>query len=119
MEITGFSFDEVHGTPILDLIEEKYKESVKDVLENALQEKNTVNYQQELVTKDGDRVTLILNATARISGGLVTGVIGVAQDITEMLRLQRKGIWNLRWVVKKIIVRSLIYLMKDIYGNMN
>ena len=90
VEITGYTYNEVGGTPILDLIEERYKESVKDVLEKALNQENTVNYQQELVTKDGNRVTLILNATVRKSSGVISGVIGVAQDITEMIRLQEE-----------------------------
>ena len=42
-----------------------------------------MNYELSLTAKNGARVELLLNATTRRNAkGVVTGVVGVAQDIT-------------------------------------
>ena len=45
----------------------------------------TANYELPLVTKNGERLFLLVNATSRRdAAGKVIGVIGIAQDITEV-----------------------------------
>jgi len=62
---------------------------VKTVLAKALEGHNTANYRLQLRTKSGDTRTLLINATTRRNRhGHITGVIGVAQDITEMEELK-------------------------------
>jgi PAS domain S-box-containing protein len=61
-----------------------FRGSVRDVLDNALKGKGTANFEFPLFTKDQRRVEVLLNATPRRdTKGVVVGVIGVGQDITE------------------------------------
>ena len=88
--ISGYSKSEVIGQPFLDFIEPEFRESVGTVLHKALRGENTANYQQQLLTKDGEIRILMINATAKRVTGEITGVVGIAQDITELVELQRK-----------------------------
>ena len=81
--ITGYVKTEVMGKPFLDLIEPEYRDSVKSVLYKALNGENSSNYRQQLRTKTGETRHLLINATTRLSNdGAITGVIGVAQDLS-------------------------------------
>jgi PAS domain S-box-containing protein len=86
-KITGFTKDEVLGKDLVqNYITEDYRESVKKVLDDALQGKETANYEFPLFTKDGRRVMVLLNSsTRRDAKGEITGVLGVGQDITELV----------------------------------
>ena len=88
--ITGFSCEEVLGRNLVqDFITKEYQVSVKEVLDNALQGRETANFEFPLYTKDQRRVEVLLNATTRrdVSGNVV-GVIGVGQDITERKQVE-------------------------------
>jgi len=89
-KITGFTKEEVLGNDLVqNYITEDYRESVKKVLENALQGKETANYEFPLFAKDGERVMVLLNSsTRRNAAGDITGVLGVGQDITEIDKLR-------------------------------
>jgi len=53
-------------------------------MENALKGIETANYQLEFDTKGGETRYLLVNATSRRdTSGVVVGVVGVAQDVTE------------------------------------
>ncbi len=73
---------------VQEFITEEYRKSVRAVLDDALQGKETANFEFALYTKDNRRVDVLLNATTRrdLSGG-VAGMIGVGQDITILRRL--------------------------------
>ncbi|NOR70506.1 MAG: PAS domain S-box protein, partial [Methylomarinum sp.] len=85
-KISGYSKAEVVGQDLVKgFITEEYKKPVKDILDDALQGKETANYEFPLYTKDGNRIDILLNATTRRDTlGNITGVIGVGQDITEL-----------------------------------
>ena len=85
-QITGYTKLEVLGKPFVDTyITEDYKESVQMVLNNALRNHETANYEVPIYTKSGNRIMVLLNATTRRNiTGEVTGVVGVGQDITEL-----------------------------------
>ena len=85
-KITGFTKDEVLGNDLVQTyITEDYRESVKKVLENALEGKETANYEFPLFAKDGERVMVLLNSsTRRNAAGEIIGVLGVGQDISQM-----------------------------------
>ena len=72
-----------------DFITQEYQQSVMDVLDNALQGRETANFEFPLYTKDRRRVEVLLNATTRraVDGGVI-GVIGVGQDITERKQVE-------------------------------
>jgi len=84
-EITGFTSSEVVGRDLVeDFIDEEYRTSVKNVLDNALQGREAANFEFPLYTKSKQRVDVLLNATTRRDvTGKVLGVLGVGQDITE------------------------------------
>jgi len=84
-EITGFTSQEVVGRDLVqEFITEEYRVSVKEVLDDALRGKEAANFEFPLYTKDKRRVDVLLNATTRRDvSGVVVGMIGVGQDITE------------------------------------
>ena len=85
-QIVGYTSDEVMGRDLVeDFITPEYKAAVKEVLDNALQGRETANFEFPLFTKDlQTRVEILLNATTRRDGeGNVVGVVGVGQDITD------------------------------------
>jgi PAS domain S-box-containing protein len=86
-KITGFTKDEVLGNDLVKTyITEDYRESVKQVLDDALKGKETANYEFPLFAKDGERVMVLLNSSTRRSvNGKINGVLGVGQDITELV----------------------------------
>ena len=88
--ITGFSREEVLGRNLVqDFITKEYQVSVKEVLDNALQGRETANFEFPLYTKDQRRVDVLLNATTRRDvSGYVVGVLGVGQDITERKQVE-------------------------------
>ena len=77
------------GQTSQDFITKEYQVSVKEVLDNALQGRETANFEFPLYTKDQMRVDVLLNATTRrdVSGNVV-GVLGVGQDITERKQVE-------------------------------
>ncbi|MDG1206907.1 MAG: ATP-binding protein, partial [Pseudomonadales bacterium] len=88
--ITGFMKSEVLGKNLVEgFITEEYKESVKQVFDEALAGIESSNFEFPLYTKGGRRVEVLLNATTRRSvDGSITGVIGVGQDITVLREQQ-------------------------------
>jgi len=83
--ITGFSKDEALGQNLVEtFITEDFKAAVDEVLKKALEGEETSNYEFPLFTKEGERIHLLLNATARRDEDrAIRGVIGIGQDITQ------------------------------------
>ena len=90
-EITGFSRDEAMGAPLLEtFIGKNMQESVRDVLNAALQGRGTSNFMLEFSTKWNEMRNLLVNATTRRnSHHNIVGVVIVAQDITEAAQRDR------------------------------
>jgi PAS domain S-box-containing protein len=88
-ELVGYSADETMGRNLVEnFITQGYREKVRNVLHKAMRGDETANFELPLVTKDGQRVQILLNATTRRDAeGVVTGVVGVGQDITELKRV--------------------------------
>ncbi len=84
--LTGFKKSDVLGRNLVtEFISEAHKESVKQVLDKALLGEETANYEFPLYTKTGKRVDILLNAsTRRDPDGVIVGVIGIGQDLTEL-----------------------------------
>merc|ERR1719169_120521 len=86
-EISSYMQEEVMGKPFLSFIEEELQAGVEEVLKRAMTGEETANYELPLVTKRGRRLFLLVNATSRRDAeGEVIGVIGIAQDITDVKR---------------------------------
>jgi len=86
-KITGFTKQEVLGKDLLQTyIRPDDQEAVKKVLDNALVGLETANFEFPLFTKTKERVMVLLNSSTRKNAnGDVTGVLGVGQDITELV----------------------------------
>ncbi|TXD67240.1 PAS domain S-box protein [Polaribacter glomeratus] len=86
-KITGYTKKEVLGKDLVQTyITEDYREAVKKVLEDALIGKETANFEFPMFTKQGNRIMVLLNSTTgRNAAGDITGVLGVGQDITELV----------------------------------
>lgn len=68
----------------------KLRQSVQEVLDNALKGRETSNYELEFVTKLGEIRYLLVNATTRRDAeNNIVGVVGVAQDVTEAAKHDR------------------------------
>ena len=86
VSLSGYSKDEVMGHDLVqEFITDEYKDSVKQVLDDALRGIETGNYEFPLYTSEGKRLEVLLNATSRKNvEGAIVGVIGVGQNITEL-----------------------------------
>jgi len=86
VHLSGFSKEETMGRKLVEsFITLDYKVQVATVLQRAIQGEETANFEFPLITKDGKRFDVLLNATTRRDAdGHVTGVVGVGQDITNL-----------------------------------
>ena len=83
--LTGFSMLEVHGRNLVeDFVRDDYKDSVTEILKNALKGIETANFEFPLLTSGDHVVEVLLNATSRRDAqDNVIGVVGIGQDITD------------------------------------
>lgn len=90
-EITGYSKEEAMEKNLVgNFIVPKLQESVQRVLSNALQGKETSNYELEFRTKSNETRYLLVNATTRRDpDSNIIGVVGVAQDVSEAWKHDR------------------------------
>lgn len=90
-EITGFTKEEAFDCPLVEtFIVPSLRNSVQEVLDNALQGRGTSNYELEFRTKSNEIRHLLVNATTRRDAeNNVVGVVGVAQDVTEAVQRDR------------------------------
>lgn len=87
--ITGIAKDAILSTSIYDIIHVSDQSSVHNILQNALHGINCENYELRILTSLNKVCTLSVNAASRRNfEGVIIGVIGVAQDITETKRFK-------------------------------
>ena len=90
-EITGYSRQEAIGKPLVStFIMPKLRQSVQQVMDNALRGFSTSNYELEFCTKFDETRHLLVNATTRCDDETIIGVVGVAQDVTETKKHDRE-----------------------------
>mmetsp|Transcript_22169 Transcript_22169/g.24686 ORF Transcript_22169/g.24686 Transcript_22169/m.24686 type:complete len:1079 (-) Transcript_22169:104-3340(-) len=84
-EITEYAKEEATGMPLVQsFIAPLFRVKVDEILECALAGIETSNYELEVISKSGESIFLLVNATTRRDpDGLIIGVVGVAQDVTE------------------------------------
>eukprot|EP00957_Ditylum_brightwellii_P175288 13344527-Ditylum_brightwellii.AAC.1 len=70
---------------VTTFIVSKLQEAVQEVMENALRGNEISNYSLEFWTKFGEIWHLLVNVTTcRDADSNIVGVVGVAQDVTEL-----------------------------------
>jgi len=94
MQMVGYSTEQVIGQDFVrEFITDDFKTAVKNVLDKALHGKETANFEFPLITIEGDRIDVLLNATTRRDEyGNIIGVVGIGQDNTERLAKVRESI---------------------------
>ena len=76
---------------VKEFITKDYQASVGMVINQALHGDETANYEFPLMTKEGARIEILLNATARRNpDGQIIGVVGIGQDITGRIAQERE-----------------------------
>eukprot|EP00521_Asterionellopsis_glacialis_P014393 CAMPEP_0195306064 /NCGR_PEP_ID=MMETSP0707-20130614/37010_1 /TAXON_ID=33640 /ORGANISM="Asterionellopsis glacialis, Strain CCMP134" /LENGTH=700 /DNA_ID=CAMNT_0040370273 /DNA_START=318 /DNA_END=2416 /DNA_ORIENTATION=- len=92
VRLVGYSVDEVMGHYLVkEFITSDYQASVQAVLDRALHGDETANFEFPLITKEGARIEVLLNATARRNpAGTIIGVVGIGQDITSRIAQERE-----------------------------
>ena len=90
--LTGYTKAEVQGKHLLNTyITPEYQVAVNNVLQEALNGRETANFEFPLFGKDGQRVEVLLNASSRLdSNAAIVGVLGVGQDITGMKAAEKE-----------------------------
>ena len=80
------------GHPLVnEFITEDFRQSVQEVLDKALRGEEDSNFAFPLVTKDGHRLEILLNATSRRDvDGHIIGVVGIGQDITARIAQEQE-----------------------------
>ncbi|RMX66474.1 hypothetical protein DD238_002373 [Peronospora effusa] len=91
-DTTQYSNEEVLGVNLVEnFIPVDFQEAVWTVLSQALKGQETANFEFPLITKDGRRVEVLLNATSRFNEkGVVIGVVGIGQDITVRMAQEKE-----------------------------
>ena len=120
-EVTGFSKEEAFHKPLVStFIVPKLRQSVQDVLENALRGNETSNYELEFRTKSNEIRYLLVNATTRRDADYnIVGVVGVAQDVTESSKNDRAVAAMANELRQLVDTANAPIFGIDIHGNVN
>jgi len=83
--ITGYEKSDVYAHRILLLVEQKKAKAFEEMLQKLASGIPVSNFEIRIKTKTGQQLSLLLNATPRLSAtGNVIGSLFVGQDITEL-----------------------------------
>ncbi|KAE8897146.1 hypothetical protein PF005_g2257 [Phytophthora fragariae] len=85
--LTGYSNDQVTGTPLIDLVHEDFRVLVGELLARvAFTNISVSEFELPLVTASGARVELLLSLTPQVSvdgtGATVNHIVAIGQDVT-------------------------------------
>ncbi|KAG6603042.1 putative hybrid signal transduction histidine kinase [Phytophthora cinnamomi] len=85
--LTGYSIDQVTGTPLVDLVHEDFRVLVGELLARVASTNTSVSeFELPLVTASGARVELLLSLTPQVSvdgaGATVNRIVAIGQDVT-------------------------------------
>mgnify|MGYP000438391850 CR=1 FL=1 len=101
-------------------VEPKLWQSVQDVLDNALRGNETSNYSLEFRTKSNEIRYLLVNATTRRDAeNNISGVVGVAQDVTEAEKQDRAVGAMARELRQLVDTANAPIFGIDVHGNVN
>lgn len=92
-EVTGYSKEEIIGKNWLNLVypDETYRKEVFEVLKSCLEGEQVKAYDVVITRKDGRERILSWDSTLlKDADGKISGVLGIAQDITERKQLEQE-----------------------------
>jgi PAS domain S-box-containing protein len=88
--ITGWRQGDWIGKSFLDLLHPEERERALRVFRDALISESTPMYEFRILCQNGDYVVGEFTASRQIVDGQVTGLLGIARDITERLELEEQ-----------------------------
>lgn len=120
-EITGYSKEEAMEKPLVStFIVLSLRQSVQEVMDNALKGDETSNYELEFCTKSNEIRYLLVNATTRRDDeSNIVGVVGVAQDVTEAAERDRAVIAMARELRQLVDTANAPIFGIDVNGDVN
>ena len=89
-KIVGYTNEEALKMNIAQVVAPEYLEETWQLLARKTRGKTPSAYVLEVIAKDGHRVVLEVNSRLTHEHGKPTGVQGIARDITERKRIERK-----------------------------
>jgi len=85
-KITGYKKEEVLGSSWIKYTPINSEEGVRKIFNQSLKGKQTGNNEFSTTSKDGKEVILLVNTSTRIDNdGIITGMLAVGLDITELV----------------------------------
>ncbi|MFD2444241.1 PAS domain S-box protein [Bacillus sp. CGMCC 1.16607] len=88
--LTGHKINDFIGCSVLNIVEEKYREPLKDYIDNVIESQLPQIYEVEIKHKNGNLITLYCNALPIIVDGNVTGVIGYGKDVSSLRQAEER-----------------------------
>ena len=81
----GYSKAQASGQQLCSFVAPESREAVHAMIDSTLSGSSTENFELHMYSRCGDRVEVLLNATARFNvDGKIVGVVGVGQDVTRL-----------------------------------
>lgn len=110
-EITGYEPGELLGRNVLALVPEDQRAKLKKMMKRRAAGL-TDSYEMDIERKDGSRITLRQTVSPLLENGEVTGIVGVATDVTESKAMRRRLEQQNRWLhlLQSIMEKSVSLL---------
>jgi len=120
-EITGYSKQDAIGAPLVNtFIVQSLRHSVQEIMDSALEGRETSNYELEFQTKTNEVRYLLVNATTRRDvENKIVGVVGVAQDVTEAAQHDRAVAAMANELRQLVDTANAPIFGIDVHGNVN
>jgi PAS domain S-box-containing protein len=90
LETLGYRKDEIVGKPVETIYAPEYASKARDLVSQWLQTGQLVDEEMVIITKDGERRTVLLSATAVYNNGELDHSISIQKDITERVETRRQ-----------------------------
>ncbi|MDT8860266.1 PAS domain S-box protein [Alkalihalobacillus sp. MEB130] len=88
-KITGYTNKDLEGSAFIPIISKPYVKHTIEQYEKALNGES-VNYETQIIHRNGNKVFLNVNVNPLIIDGKISGVIGMAYDITSQKKAEQK-----------------------------
>lgn len=97
-QVTGYSKNELYSQKLADFVSPECEDPCLQAMGDILHGRVITNYEMALMSKDGRRLTLLINGTPRPNAASeVVGILLIGQDITELSTYRQsleKKVWE-------------------------